>query len=97
MKKITYAELCEKFREFNKKHKTGEEITGVIVYSAKNWKKEFPLESRSYRISSYNRAFQDSKIANSIIGESLDGVDVGVRLDWYNWKIDYCYLDEAKA
>ena len=105
-KKITYAELCKKFREWNEKHdnsETGESITGVIVFRASNWDTLYSLESRSYRVSSNNRGFQIGKIANSIFGNSLDGTDRGVRLDWYMfseekpWKIDYCYLDKENA
>ena len=84
--------------DFNKANPDKEDdecITGVIVYKASNWKKTYPLESRSYRVSNANRAFQDGKIANSMFGYCLDGTDQGVRLDWYNWKVDYCYMESC--
>jgi len=30
----------------------------------------------------------------SLFGDCLDGYDLGVRLDYYNWKIDFCYFVE---
>lgn len=65
---------------------------GVIVYSEDNWPVKYSLESRSYRVSSDNRRFQAGKIANSVYGDSLDGSDVGVRLDVYGWKVEDCYM-----
>lgn len=97
MKKITFSELEKAFWDFNQSHSNGEGkeyITGVIVYKASNWDKEFTETERSYRTSSKNRAFQAGKISNSIFANCLDGKDLGVRLDWYDWEIDYCYLDE---
>lgn len=96
MKKITFSELSNAFWEFNKSHEDDgkEYITGVIVYKASNWEKPYTETERSYRTSSKCRAFQPGKIANSIFGNCLDGTDDGVRLDWYDWEIDYCYLDE---
>lgn len=94
-KKITYEELCRKFYEFNEEHENGEGneyIEGVIVYKQSNWEKEYSEKSRSYCVRSNNRAFQYGKIANSIFGYCLDGTDMGVRLDWYNWDVDYCYM-----
>ena len=101
-KKITFAEMCKEFRKFNADHDNGEGpafITGVVVFRKDNWEQPYSLKSRSYRVSSNNRAFQSGKIANSIFASSLDGSDRGVRLDWYlyeaekPWKIDYCYLE----
>lgn len=95
MKKMTYGEMVKLFREHNRK--TNEDykkaISGVIVYKQSNFNKPYSVESRSYRVSSCNRYFQDGKIANSVFGSCLDGTDDGVRLDWYNWDVEYCYLD----
>ena len=94
--KITFWELSKNFEEYNHEHDNGcdgTSITGVIVYKQSNWSKPYSEESRSYRVSSNNRAFQDGMIANSIFGHCLDGTDQGVRLDWYDWDIDYCYMD----
>lgn len=79
-------------RELEQANRDGVERQGVIVYSQSNWEQEFSLESRSYVVSSNNRRFQEGKIANSMFGSSLDGSDMGVRLDLYNWEIDYCYM-----
>jgi hypothetical protein len=32
-------------------------------------------------------------IGSSVYGDCLDGVDLGVRLDWVAWKIERCYFE----
>ena len=81
--------------EFNKDHPDLMDspfLHGVIVYKASNWpKNNYSLESRSYMVWNNNRGFQPGKISKAVTGSSLDGKDVGVRLDWYSWDVDYCY------
>jgi len=94
MKKLSYRE----FKDIMINHNivNGEDskaITGVIVYKQDNWKNDYSTESRSYRVSSNNKAFYSGKIGNSVFGDSLDNLDLGVRLDWYKWRVDYCYMD----
>lgn len=95
--KISYKEFEEKMWEYGKTHNNNENyedaIHGVIVFKASNWPDhDFSERSRSYEVSSCNRCFQSGKIANSMFGNCLDGTDQGVRLDWYNWEVDYCYM-----
>lgn len=97
IEKITRAELEHRMWEYNEAHPDREDhadLFGVIVYSQSNWPdKEYSLESRSYEVANNNRAYQPGKIANSIYACSLDGSDMGVRLDWYkDWKVEYCYM-----
>ena len=93
---ITFGELDSQMMKWNSEHDQEKaSLSGVIVISSDSFKKEYSLESRSYRVWNNNRAFQHDKIANSIFGSSLDETDVGVRLDWYihnGWKVDYCYM-----
>lgn len=83
--------------DFNRKHPDKQDtasITGVIVFKPSNWPgKAYSEEERSYRVSNANRCFQDGKISNQLSGNCLDGKDLGVRLDWYKWEVDYCYMD----
>ena len=98
IKKISYSEMWHNLHQYNIDHPDREEhgdISAVIVYKPENWDKPYSLESRSYRVYNCNRAFQPGKIANSIFGYALDGSDPGVRLDWYKWDVDYCYMEEA--
>lgn len=90
-KHMTWAELQALFRKANSEGKT---LHGVVVYSQSNWDKEYSLESRSYRVCSNDPAFTSGKISNRISGDSLDGSDIGVRLDIYKWKSEYAYLLE---
>ena len=95
VERITFDDLWHIMHRYNVEHPDREEyadLTGVIVYKASNWKTEYPLGARSYEVCNNNRAFQPGKIANSIFGYALDGSDPGVRLDWYNWEVDYCYM-----
>ena len=106
--KITYKELVSAFENFNKSKdykRQGdceERITGVIVFTEDSFIKKYPLESRSYRVASDNKAFLSVSLGRSIFGDSLDGTDVGVRLENYidvecgkkcGGHVDYCYLD----
>lgn len=99
MEKITWKELCD-YLEKNHDKK------GVaVIKQHPKWKKEYPLESRSYIISGDNKHFYDNMISRSIWASSLDGTDRGVRLDHYlwdaekedRWEIDYCYIMEDEA
>ena len=96
MEKIPMSKLNEIMTEYNRRfpeHEDERKLSGVIVYKASNWKKEYAEPSRSYRVWNCNRAFQDGKISNSLFGYCLDGTDQGVRLDWYDWEVDFCYMD----
>ena len=96
--KMTYKEMK---MLFCKSEEDGKHITGVIVFSNDSWDREYPLESRSYIVSSDNKAFKPNMCGYSIWGSSIDGTDSGVRLEAYmrderggidGWKVDYCYL-----
>lgn len=97
MEKIPFSELEATMMCFNKEHPEKQDtacITGVIVFKQENWPgKLYSIKERSYRVSNANRAFQEGKISNQLSGNCLDGKDLGVRLDWYKWTVDYCYID----
>lgn len=84
--------IQELYRELEKANKEGIERFGVIVYKESNWPVKYSLESRSYKVSSDNKRFKAFAIANSVFGYSLDGSDMGVRLDMYNWEVEDCYM-----
>lgn len=92
MKKISWKELDNFLSENHDRE-------GVIVFkNGPYWKQEYPLESRSYRVSGNDNHFHSGKISNSIYGFCLDGSE-DCRLDWViyalpeeRWDIDYCYI-----
>jgi hypothetical protein len=94
--KMTKTELYGVFREHNRVEGINNPIYGVVVFKESNFDKEYPIESRSYIVSSENNAFIDGRISNSIYGSSLDGSDPFVRLDRYDWEAEYCYLVEEQ-
>lgn len=110
MKKLTYAELrsilCShnSNNDIQSKGADKKPICGVIVFKSENWPdKDYSLESRSYRVSSDNKAFIPNMGGYSIFASSLDGSDPCVRLEAYmkaerggenGWEVDYCYLEE---
>lgn len=105
MQKLTYNEFCSKMREFNEKHDWNKErILGVIVFTEDSFTQEYSLDSRSYRVSSRNKAWIPGMGGYSIFASALDGTDDGIRLERYidveyggkeGWHVDYCYmLDE---
>ena len=109
MKKLTYAELRSILCSHNSnngiqsKGADKKPIYGVIVFREDNWPEyEYSLESRSYRVSSDNKAFIPNMGGYSIFASSLDGSDPCVRLETYmaeehggenGWEVDYCYLE----
>ena len=96
MERITLAKLKKTMRDYNKgnpQDMDSPKLFGVIVYRSENWDKAYSETARSYRVSNANRCFQDGKISNALFGDCLDGTDIGVRLDWYNWAVDYCYME----
>lgn len=76
----------------------GKNINGYIVFDdKKSWGKEYPLESKTYVVNSDCKAFDWNAIGSGMPGSSLDGTDIGVRLDWYlksdhPWKVAWCYF-----
>lgn len=95
MEKLTKEQLFDAFYQFNQEHGDATSpLVGVIVFKASNWKEPYSLESRSYRVSSANKGFR-SCAGSSIYGFNLDGTDSFVRLDWYDWDVDYCYLEKG--
>lgn len=99
-KDMDYGELTGRFREAEK---AGKHLDGYVVFTKDSFLRDYPLESRTYRISSRNKAFQPDMLGYSIFGSSLDGSDDGVRLDGYmadekggagGWKIERCYMKE---
>lgn len=68
-------------------------------FTEDSFDKNFPLLSRTYILSSKNKAFLPNMISSSIYASCLDGTDPGVRLDWYmaeagnpgGWVVQYCY------
>ena len=102
MEKMTYAELAGKFRVHEASH-PDTHLTGFIVFTEDSFDKSYSLESRTYRVSSDNKAYRPNMGGYSIFGWALDGSDPGVCLEAYmaaekggpsGWKVDYCYVEE---
>jgi hypothetical protein len=71
----------------------------VVVFTESSFKNPYSELVRSYKISSGDKYFDGNMGGNSLYGDCLDGVDLGVRLDHYlyeGWKVDYCYITEYK-
>lgn len=104
---MTYQKLCSYFRAAERQH---QHLTGFIVFSPASFEKEYPLESRTYVVSSNNKAYQPNMGGYSIYASCLDGTDPCIRLERYmasehggkeGWQIERCYmtsdeLDRAK-
>ena len=60
-------------------------LTAYITFASfgPDNKTEYPWNSRTYLVSSDNKAFQPNKGGYSIFGRCLDGTDQGVRLEQY--------------
>ncbi len=96
---LPYYELKRRLRDAERE--SSGSLVGYIVFTEDSFDKPYPIDARTYMISSNNKAFQDGMGGNSIYGSSMDGEDICVRLDAYmadehggknGWKIERCYL-----
>ncbi len=99
---MNYSELKQIFQDL-KRNSPREDLTAHIIFTVDSFGKEYPLLSRTYRVSSDNKAFWPNMSGYSIFAYCLDKAsDQGVRLDWYmaeegnpgGWKVEDCYILE---
>lgn len=95
---LTYQKMREYFRAAER---NGQHLTGYIVFSQASFAREYSLESRTYVVSSDNKAFWSKVGSRSIFASALDGSDPNVRLDCFmaveqggpdGWQIERCYM-----
>ena len=86
---------------FHRAEDEGKHITGYVVFSQESFTEPYSELSRTYAISSDNKAFQSRMGGYSIYGYCMDGSDPCVRLEQYmaaehggkdGWKIERCYM-----
>ena len=92
---MSYPELSTLFSSVNDKHLSP--IVGYIVFTPESFDKEYNEASRTYCVSSNNKAYQSCMGGYSIYASCLDGTDPCIRLEGYMrgenaWKIDKCYM-----
>ncbi len=92
---MSYPELSTLFSSVNDKGISP--ITGYIVFTADSFDKEYNEASRTYVVSSNNKAYQSGMGGYSIYGSCLDGTDPCLRLEGYirgenAWRIEKCYM-----
>lgn len=86
--------------EFCRANEEGRAMEGYIVFAPQSFELPYPLQSRTYLVSSDNKRFKKGMSGNSIFGLALDGSDNGVRLDLYmqdtgnadGWVVEDCGL-----
>jgi len=95
---MTYQKMRAYFRAAERQH---QHLTGYIVFSPASFEQEYSLESRTYEVSSDNKAYQPNMRGYSIFASSMDGSDCGVRLEQFmsselggadGWQIERCYM-----
>lgn len=98
---MTYPKLRTAFREWEHSCPV-DHLTAHIIFTVDSFDREYSLLSRTYAVSSNNKAFRPSMGGYSIFGDSLDRTDIGVRLEGYmaeegnpgGWKVEDCYVLE---
>lgn len=102
--KISYAEMKRIFHEYEineAANPTGKHLTGYVVIASDSFLEEYSVESRTYRVSSDNKAYKPDMLGYSIFGSNVKSDDVGVRLDRYlleekggarGWTVEFCYI-----
>ena len=97
---MSYQQLTAKFYE-QESGPSKEHLTGYIVFTQDSFSQPYPEVSRTYVVSSNNKAFIPGMGGYSIYGGSLDRTDPCVRLVGYmavehggkdGWKIERCGL-----
>lgn len=92
---LSYQRLSEIFNYVNDTHKSP--VSGYIVFSRDSFDKPYSEQSRTYVVSSDNKAYIAGVGGYSIFGSCLDGSDQNIRLERYMhgdnaWKIERCYM-----
>ncbi len=81
--------------------RAGPHLTGYIVISPSSFTEACSPESRTYAVSSNNKAFQPNKGGYSIYTSAIDGSDPLVRIEQYmsaeqgganGWQVERCYM-----
>lgn len=99
---MNYSEVKQIFQEL-KRTSPRENLTAHIIFTEDSFATRYPLLSRTYSVSSDNKAFWPNMGGYSIFAYCLDKTsDQGVRLDWYmaeegnpgGWKVEDCYILE---
>lgn len=98
---MKYQELKEVFKKLKRKP-FNTDLTAHIVFSEESFTEPYSQLSRTYRVSSNNKAFYPYMSGYSIHASCLDGTDQGVRLDLYmaeegnegGWIVEDCYILE---
>ena len=86
---------------FHAAERNGQHLTGYITFSQDSFTKPYSAESRTYVVSSNNKAYQPNMSGYSIYASSLDGLDTNIRLERYmaaekggptGWQIERYYM-----
>lgn len=103
MVEMSYGELARLFR--NVEASGNGHVSGCVVFTEDSFTQPYSEASRTYAVSSDNKAFQSGMSGYSIFGSCLDGTDPCVRLEAYmaaekggkdGWKIERCYMSQAE-
>lgn len=82
-----------------------EPLKGYVVFTKDSFDKPYSEEARTFEFTSDNKAFNCNAGGYSIFADSLDGSDIGVRLDLCmanerggkdSWKIEKCYIKDDR-
>lgn len=79
------------FAEMNACNESGKHRAAIIIFSQSNWDSFHSELSRSYTSGSNQSGWDAERMGRCRIGSCLDGLDEGVRLDWYNWEVEAWY------
>ena len=99
---LSYSELVSRFRAAERQG-DGKHLTGYVVVTEDSFNESYPVESRTYEVSSENKAFRPNMTGYSIFASAIDGTDPMVRLEQYlaverggenGWQIERCYMKE---
>lgn len=100
---MTYQELKKIFIAHEANKPIGH-LTAFITFTEDSFREPYSKTERTYVISSDNKAFHPNMSGYSVIGNCLDGTDMGVRLEAYmkeekggptGWEVEDCSIHMA--
>ena len=80
---MAYGDMVAKFREAESAGRGKQHLTGYVVFTQDSFQKEYSELSRTYAISSDNKAFIPNMGGYSIYASCLDGTNTCVRWEQY--------------
>lgn len=99
---MAYSDLRKIFCTYEREHPKETPLTGYVLITQNSFTEAYSENERTYRFSSRSKAYMPNMCGYSIYANSVDGSDLGVRLEQYlaaerggedGWQIEKCWIE----